>query len=126
MFKFPKSERLNKKKIIDNIFEGGRAKSFSTFPLRVVYIDVSDTEAENTQVLVSVSKRRFKHAVDRNRIKRHIREAYRLNKNGFLDLLNSKNTKLAIAFIYISNEKSEFRVLDSKMKFILSKISESV
>ena len=75
-----KSERLDKKKVIDKMFSGG-ARSFSVFPLRVVYLPVEELEAP-VSILVSVSKRRFKRAVKRNRVKRQIREAYRKNNHG--------------------------------------------
>lgn len=80
-----KSERLDKKKVIDKMFSGG-ARSFSVFPLRVVYLPVEELEAP-VSILVSVSKRRFKRAVKRNRVKRQIREAYRKNKHGLLRVL---------------------------------------
>ena len=69
-----KSERLDKKKVIEKMFAGG-SRSFSVFPLRVVYLPVEELEAP-VSILVSVSKRRFKRAVKRNRVKRQIREAY--------------------------------------------------
>ena len=77
-----KSERLDKKKVIEKMFAGG-SRSFSVFPLRVVYLPVEELEAP-VSILVSVSKRRFKRAVKRNRVKRQIREAYRMNKHGLL------------------------------------------
>ena len=66
-----KTERLDKKKVIDKMFSGG-ARSFSVFPLRVVYLPVEELEAP-VSILVSVSKRRFKRAVKRNRVKRQRR-----------------------------------------------------
>ena len=60
------------------MFEGGVSKSFSIFPIRVVYMPVEQGEAP-ASILISVSKRRFKRAVKRNRVKRQIREAYRKN-----------------------------------------------
>ena len=65
------------------MFEGGVSKSFSIFPIRVVYMPVEQGEAP-ASILISVSKRRFKRAVKRNRVKRQIREAYRMNKHGLL------------------------------------------
>ena len=73
-----KVERLDKKKIIEKMFAGG-SRSFSVFPLRVVYLPVEELEAD-ASILISVSKRRFKRAVKRNRVKRQIREAYRGRK----------------------------------------------
>lgn len=84
-----KSERLDKKKVIEKMFAGG-SRSFSVFPLRVVYLPVEELEAP-VSILVSVSKRRFKRAVKRNRVKRQIREAYRMNKHGLLAVLTEKS-----------------------------------
>ena len=72
-----KAERLNSKILIGKMFEGGVSKSFSIFPIRVVYMPVEQGEAP-ASILISVSKRRFKRAVKRNRVKRQIREAYRV------------------------------------------------
>lgn len=67
-----KEERICSKKLIEKLFKGGRSKSMVAYPLRVVYAQKADDEGENVpaQMLVSVSKRHFKHAVDRNRVKR--------------------------------------------------------
>lgn len=74
--------------MIEKMFAGG-SRSFSVFPLRVVYLPVEELEAP-VSILVSVSKRRFKRAVKRNRVKRQIREAYRMNKHGLLAVLTEK------------------------------------
>ena len=81
-----KAERLNSKILIGKMFEGGVSKSFSIFPIRVVYMPVEQGEA-SASILISVSKRRFKRAVKRNRVKRQIREAYRKNKSILLECL---------------------------------------
>lgn len=124
MFTLSKAERLHKKKIIDQIFEGGKAKSFSTFPIRVVFMPIYEDEPEQAQIMISVSKKRFKQAVKRNKIKRQIREAYRLNKNSLINHLKEKNTKLAIVFIYIANEIQDTHLIESKMKLAISKVTE--
>ena len=85
------------------MFEGGVSKSFSIFPIRVVYMPVEQGEAP-ASILISVSKRRFKRAVKRNRVKRQIREAYRKNKYLLVDELQRREKRLAIAFIYLSDE----------------------
>jgi ribonuclease P protein component len=90
---FRKEERLYKEKIIQELFEKG--SSFYLYPFKVYFMPNPDQHATTHQVLISVSKKNFKKAVDRNSIKRRIREAYRLNKN----LLAGPN-KLAIAYIY--------------------------
>lgn len=118
-----KSERLNKKKIIDKMFSGG-ARSFSVFPLRVVYLPEEELE-ESVAILVSVSKRRFKRAVKRNRVKRQIREAYRKNKYTLLKVLQEKEKKLAVAFIYLSDRLTDSAQIEERMKIALARIAEN-
>lgn len=119
-----KPERLNRKKIIEKMFAGG-SRSFSVFPLRVVYLSVEELEAP-ASILVSVSKRRFKRAVKRNRVERQIREAYRMNKHELLRVLEEKQCRLAIAFIYLSDQLVESSVIENRMKTALARIAESV
>lgn len=111
-----KSERLSSHKQIQKLFSGG--KSFAIHPFVVKYFVLQNQEVENHQVLVSVSKRNFKRAVDRNRIKRQIREAYRLNKHIIADLPD----KYAIAYIYTFKEKIQFKNLESKLIECLSRL----
>ena len=107
------------------MFEGGHSKSFSIFPIRVGYMPVEQGEVPAT-ILISVSKRRFKRAVKRNRVKRQIREVYRKNKQPLLDGLQNKGQRLAIAFIYLSDELVATAELEEKMKTALSRISEKL
>jgi ribonuclease P protein component len=92
-FTFRKEERLSKEKRIQELFDKG--SSFYLFPFKVFFMPNPDPAYPFHQVVISVSKRNFKRAVDRNLIKRRIREAYRLNK-GLLPVQN----KLLIAYIY--------------------------
>lgn len=118
-----KAERVHSKTIIDQMFTGGISKSFSVFPLRVVYMPVQDQEA-SVSILVSVSKKRFKRAVKRNRVKRQIREAYRKNKQELLDLFDQQGQQMAVAFIYLSDELIPSAVIEEKMKVLLARILE--
>ncbi|WP_300703647.1 ribonuclease P protein component [Bacteroides sp.] len=119
-----KPERLDKKKIIEKMFAGG-ARSFSVFPLRVVYLPVEELDAP-ASILVSVSKRRFKRAVKRNRVKRQIREAYRVNKHELLKVLDENHSRLAIAFIYLSDQLVESSLIEDRIKIALARIAEKV
>ena len=120
-----KAERLNSKTQIGKMFEGGASKSFSIFPIRVVYMPVEQGEAA-ASILVSVSKRRFKRAVKRNRVKRQIREAYRKNKDLLTAALQHSGRRIAIAFIYLSDELVATAELEEKMKTALARISEKL
>lgn len=119
-----KSERLDKKKIIEKMFAGG-SRSFSVFPLRVVYLPVEGLEV-SASVLISVSKRHFKRAVKRNRVKRQIREAYRKNKHELLQVLQDKELQLAVAFIYLSDRLVASDEIEERMKTALARIKERI
>lgn len=119
-----KVERLDKKKIIEKMFAGG-SRSFSVFPLRVVYLPVEELEAD-ASILISVSKRRFKRAVKRNRVKRQIREAYRVNKHELLNILVERKCRLAIAFIFLSDQLVESSIIEDRMRVALVRITEKM
>lgn len=128
---FPKSERLSGKKKIDSLFQKGRAdlRSFYLFPFRVIYHHAVNEVGERdglatvavrrTAVLINVSKRQFKLAVDRNLLRRRVREAYRLNKQ-LLGIENSLPTE--IAFLYIAKTKASFEEIEKGMKRTLRKV----
>lgn len=123
---FPKSERLSGKKKIGILFQKGRAdlRSFYLFPFRVIYHYAVNEAGERdgagaAAVLINVSKRQFKRAVDRNLLRRRIREAYRLNKQ-LLGVANSPPTE--IAFLYIAKTKATFEEIEKGMKRTLRKV----
>ncbi|HEY9117946.1 MAG TPA: ribonuclease P protein component [Roseivirga sp.] len=113
-FTFPKSERLHSKKLIEELFNKG--SYFYLYPFRVTFLPLTPTET--TQVLFSVSKKKFKSAVTRNKIKRKLKEAYRLNKT-ILD-----GSAYHVAFIYTSDELSEFSFAEKRIKKALQKLKE--
>ncbi len=119
------TERLKSKILIEKMFEGGASRSFSVFPLRVVYMPVEQGEA-TASILISVPKKRFKRAVKRNRVKRQMREAYRKNKHELLQLLESKEQKMALAFIYLSDELISTALFEEKMKTVLARLCEKL
>ena len=119
-FKLPKNERLHSEKLIKELFEKG--SSFFLFPFKVFYLDAPEGHIGTYQVLFSVSKKRIKKAVDRNVVKRRMKEAYRLSRH-----LMEENTgrQRLIALIYVSNELSGFHVLLPKMQSILKKLNHA-
>lgn len=128
---FRKFERLTLKRDTDAIFSPG-SKSFSAFPIRAIYRagEFSDTEVK---VLMSVGKRHFKHATDRNRAKRQMREAYRLNKQILTAEVAARNAAaeaehktLKVAFVWIADAPQNSELVARKMKNLLHRIAESL
>ncbi len=118
-----KKERLKSRKLIDQLFKEG--KSFNQFPYRVYYLfpqTKASTLKDSLQFGVGVSTRNFKHAVDRNRIKRLTREAYRLQKAPFQELLQSKQLVIALFFIYTGKELPAYEVVSEKIAVILNRL----
>ena len=100
-FAFPKAEHLTSRREIEALFSKGSMAAYK-FPLRAIF-HISNSESVPVKVLISVSKRHFKHAVDRNRAKRQIREAYRLHKQVLWDTACAQGTSLHIAFLWTAN-----------------------
>ncbi len=119
-FTYNKKEKLKSKKELDSLFEKG--KSFLVFPLKIFY-NFSEKENENNiNVGVGVSKRNFKNATDRNRIKRLLREAYRLNKLPIHQ--NITNKQLHFFILFIDKTMPENRMaIDNKMIKVLDKLN---
>ena len=107
----PKYERIFWKRHLDLLFSEGQ--SFVAYPLRVIYLPVEKVQIHATaSIIISVSKKKFKHAVDRNAIKRRVRESYRLQKHELIDCFAKKESALLVAFLYLSKEKSSFETID--------------
>lgn len=114
---FKKQEKLKKSKLIELLFAQG--KSVTVFPVKLIYLETDHKSPYKIQAGVTVSKRIFTKAVDRNRIKRLLREVYRKNKFMIYD---SENTKKHIfMFIYLGKTEFEYHVLEDKMKLLLQK-----
>ena len=118
---YPKKEKLKSKKLIDQLFTEGQ--SVSAFPIRLVYLSAAFDDNVMAKTGVSVSKRNFKTAVVRNRIKRLLREAYRLNKANFF---NNLTTQHAFMILYIGKEKPTFVEVETRMKMVFEKFSSKV
>ncbi|HEX8378266.1 MAG TPA: ribonuclease P protein component [Pedobacter sp.] len=124
MYTFRKEERLCSKKLLDELFHKG--SSFLVYPFRVVSLPQALTVDTPSQVVIAVSKRKFKRAVDRNLIKRRVREAYRLNKEELLySFLKENQLQLLISIHYIGKEIPEYQFVDKKLKQAIKKLTES-
>jgi ribonuclease P protein component len=119
--KFSQCEHLKSKKYIDLLFAKG--KGISSNPVRLVYHYLEEDEAALPRVLFSVSKRNFKKAVDRNRIKRQMKEVYRLGKVAYFSP-DGKNPYL-LAFIYTAKEKIPYNVLEKKLILALERLKST-
>jgi ribonuclease P protein component len=118
---YSKIEKLKSKILIEKLFDEG--KSVKIFPLRLIFLETIFNEPIKIKCGVSVGKRNFKNAVDRNRVKRLIREAYRLNKSAYF---NNIATQYAFMILYIGNEKPTFEQTDKSMRKLLEKFVEGV
>ena len=119
-YTFKKHEHLKSKKIFASLFANG--KKIKRFPVLMVYMQTELTEDVPVQAGFSVSKRRFKHAVDRNRIKRQMREAYRLLKP---ENDTDNSAQIALVFIYIHHQKLPFSQIKQAVQQCLAELKTS-
>lgn len=127
-FTFRKEERICSRKLLDALFRGGGSHSMAVFPLRVVYMETDRVGNEpQAQMLVSVPKRHFKRAVKRNRVKRQVREAYRLHKGVVLDRMSGHpGRKAAMAFIWLDDRLHDSSEVGKSVERLLRRISEKL
>jgi ribonuclease P protein component len=119
-FTYPKHEKLKSKTTIDLLFSDGN--SVSKFPLRLVYVENTEENAEIIKMGVSVSKKYFKKAVDRNYYKRVLRETYRLNKHLLIDNLEKP---YAFMFFYQTKERLSYQEIEEKTIQLFQKFIET-
>ena len=111
---------------METLFNGGNSQALTAFPLRAVFmLRERQDKQEAVEVLVSVSKKRFHHAVDRNRAKRQIREAYRLQKAILTESIPHDKT-LCIAFIWLSDRHLPSAVVNSRVRNLLERIGKKI
>jgi len=120
-FTFPKKEKLKSQKLIEKLFLEGKA--VTSFPIRLLYLQTDFEDGSKIKTGVSVSKRNFKKAVDRNCIKRLLREAYRLNKPEYF---NNITTSYAFMILYLGKDDTDFNLVNSKMKIVFKSFLEKI
>ena len=119
---FTKEERLCSKKLIDALFKN--ASSFVVFPFRLMWVKTTLQSKFPAQIAISVPKRNFHRAVDRNKIRRQTREAYRKKKDVLYDFLQSKKIQCAMMLIYIGKTSYPYREIEVKTETILHRFAE--
>lgn len=118
---FTRDERLKSRKTIEQLFEDG--KSFGQYPLRIIWKEVEQTDwVHPAQFALSVPKRKFPKAVHRNRIKRKVREVYRLNKHKLYRGLDQQRKQIALMILYTAKEELNYTELEKAMKGIIFRL----
>jgi ribonuclease P protein component len=129
LHRLTKAERLSSKAVIDRLFSGGNG-SMAMFPLRIVWMlserSQGDDAVPPVRMLVSIPKKRLRHAVDRNRMKRQVREAYRLNKEILWKALEASDKRIDIAFIGITDQPVSSQSVHRSVVKSLVRISEKL
>lgn len=127
----PKEERIYGRNAIERLFGNTDSRSLVTYPLRIVYVltEKEENTEQNTpvRILVSVSKKHFKRAVKRNRVKRQIREAYRTRKHGLEEVITRLDGKtLSVAFIWLADELLPTSTVEDRMGRLLQRLTEKI
>lgn|SRR5690554_6914026 len=122
--KFGKEYKLCNKRIIDEIFNSNQ--HLKSFPFVLKYIQTTLKSNTNFQVVISVPKRKFKKAVDRNRIRRIIREAVRKNKYIIESVELSQNQKFALFLIYTSDKEESYQTIFDKIELLFKRLVDTI
>ena len=121
---FRKKERIVSHQLIETLFEKGDSQTLAAYPLRAVFLQTERQQGHAPiQILISVPKKRFKHAVDRNRVKRQVREAYRHHKQLISDIIPD-DKELLIAFIWLSDSHCPSNEVEKRMISLLQRIAK--
>ena len=124
---FSKQERIVSQKLTDELFNSGQSHTLTAFPLRAIFL-VLETPCQSgakLQLLLSVPKRRFKHAVDRNRVKRQLREAFRKNKEPLANAIPDGQA-VALAFIWMSDKHVPSPDVDQRVFKLIQRIASTI
>lgn len=124
MYSFKKEERLCSIKLIEELYHNG--SSFLFYPFRITWLPAKSPAGTPVRILISVPKKKFKRAVDRNLIKRRIREIYRLQKSELLyPFLDQHSMELILAVNYIGNDIADYAFMEKKFKAAIEKLKRT-
>jgi ribonuclease P protein component len=118
---FSAAEKLKSRKVLELLFEEGKA--FSAYPIRLVYLEQPFDPQAPVKIATSAPKRKMKHAHDRNRTKRLLREAYRKHKHQLIDYCLSAEKSFALLFISQCNTPPEYSVVEEKLILLLKRLT---
>ncbi len=124
LYSFPSNEKLKSRKVITQLFEEGNDEYY--FPIKLLWIIESASQTSGVKAGFSVPKRKFKRAVDRNLLKRKMREAYRLNKSELIELAHKKEIQISIFFIYSSATIHDYNQIERSLKKHLSNLPKKL
>jgi len=124
IFTYNKKEKLKSRKLLQKLFS--EEKSFTVFPIKVIYLETKTSLDSPVKVAVGASGRHFKKAVQRNRIKRLLRECYRTEKLPLHSFLEQHNKQLIVFLLYIDKVLLEYAVIKTKMPFIIQKLVKAL
>jgi ribonuclease P protein component len=125
MHTFTKDEKLCSKKIIQELFSGVETNRSNHYPLMAIWKSMELPAATPVQVLFSVPKKKFKKAHDRNRLRRQLKECYRLQKKLLYETLSLKRLQCAVVMVYIAKEKLSYTKINHACSAIVKNIAES-
>ena len=120
----PKSDRLTNRVSISQIYNGG--KHLNEFPFKIVWRKEEEADYLGLKVVFSVPKRKFKRAVDRNQIKRLIREVYRSNKQLCFESAETKNMSVSLFIVYLGKEIPSYQLVEDKIILLLNRLTNDI
>ena len=121
-FGLSKGERIKRREVISAVWEKG--ETIKSYPIRLLALPIQPVEGESrVQIMPVVAKKRFKRAVDRNAIKRLIREAYRLNKSELIHAVELNDLHLAVCFVYTGRDLPSFELIQHKIILSLQRLT---